>query len=56
MAALGVGPSIVGLDAGHLAASELIITTGLHTGQPAVDIVIAGPEERSNRRRVNKLP
>src|SRR5262245_21019619 len=56
MAALGIGPSIVGLDAGAPAASELIVATGLHAGQPAVDIVIAGPEERSNRRRVNKLP
>ena len=51
MAGLGVGPSIVALDANHPAASELIIATGLHAAQPAVDVVIAGLGQRS----INKL-
>src|SRR5262245_22793789 len=56
MTALGAGPSVVALDADYPATSELIIATGLDAGQPAVDVVIAGPEERTNRGNVNQFP
>src|SRR5262249_36348663 len=39
MAALGIGPGIVALDADHKAAGELIVATGLRAAQPAVQRV-----------------
>src|SRR5262249_16124929 len=41
MAALGIGPGIVALDADHKAAGELIVATGLRAAQPAVQRVFA---------------
>src|SRR5215813_2730842 len=41
MAALGIGPGIVALDADHKAAGELIVATGLRAAQPAVQRVLA---------------
>ena len=41
MAALGIGPGIVALDADHEAAGELIVATGLHAAKPAIDMVSA---------------
>jgi len=41
MAALGIGPGLVALDADHKAASKLIIATGLHAANPAIRIMSA---------------
>src|SRR5207245_8305412 len=41
MAAFGIGPGIVALDADHEAAGELIVATGLRPAKPAVQGVFA---------------
>src|SRR5215813_404204 len=41
VAALGIGPGIVALDADHKAAGELIVATGLRAAKPAVQRVFA---------------
>jgi hypothetical protein len=41
MAALGVRPGIVALDADHEAAGELVVATGLHAAMPAIHLMSA---------------
>src|SRR4051794_26479820 len=43
MAAGGIGPGIVALDADDEAAGKLIVATGLHAAEPAVRLMSAEP-------------